>query len=251
MLAATLAVAGAPLSHRAGLLPAGGALGFVAVALLPLVWVLAAGLLRLARGGRAQIDLRTGAGVVLAAGASAIPIATVVLSIGAPPIHDITTDTEDPPRFEAIVEVRGSDSNPLDYQGPELAATQRASYPDIEPLVLAGNPGDLADVALAVGRELGWQVVAVESLGSGDLRQADRNRQRTPEPSRGVLIEATATTLWFGFKDDVAVRLRRAPDVPGATTVDVRSISRVGIGDLGANAARIREFLERLEAAVG
>ena len=251
MLACTLAVVGAPLGHRAGLLPAGGALGLVAVALLPLVWVLAAGLLRLARGGRAQIDRRTGAGLVLAAGASAIPIGTVVLSIGAPAIHDITTDTEDPPRFNAIVALRGTDSNPLDYRGPELAATQRASYPDVQPLVLAGTPGDLADVAVAVAEELGWQVVAVESLGSGELRETDRNRRRTPELSRGVLIEATATTFWFGFKDDVAVRLRRARDVPGSTTVDVRSISRLGIGDLGANAARVREFLNRLAAAVG
>ena len=251
LLAGTLAVAAAPLGHRTGLLPTGGALGLVAVALLPLLWVLAAGLLRLARGGLEQLDQRTGAGLVLAAGASAIPIATVVLSVGAPAIHDITTDTEDPPRFDAIVAVRGSASNPIEYRGPALAATQRAAYPDIQPLVLAGNPGDLADVALAVVRELGWQVVAAEPFGPEEIRDTGRGSRRASEPYRGVMIEATATTFWFGFKDDVAVRLRNAGGAPGATTVDVRSISRIGIGDLGANAARIREFLDRLAAAAG
>ena len=251
LLAGTLAVAAAPLGHRTGLLPAGGALGLVAVALLPLLWVLAAGLLRLARGGLAQVDRRTGAGLLLAAVASAIPIATVALSIGAPPIHDITTDADDPPRFDAIVAMRGGGSNPLEYRGPELAATQRAAYPDIQPLQLAGDPDELADVAVAVAEALGWQVVAVESFGAEELREAERNGRRAPEPYRGVLIEATATTFWFGFKDDVAVRLRSAGGAPGATTADVRSISRVGIGDLGANAARIREFLDRLEAAAG
>jgi uncharacterized protein (DUF1499 family) len=79
-----------------------------------------------------------------------------------------------------------------------------------------------------VARELGWEIVAVD-----------------PEAGR---VEATATTLWFGFKDDVVVRVR--PGQTGAT-VDVRSISRVGGGDLGANAARVRAFLERLSDRAG
>ena len=234
LLGGALAAAAAPLGFRTGLLPAGAALALMAVALLVLLGVLAAGLLMLLRGGLAQLDLRTGAALALAAGISAIPITTVILSIGAPPIHDITTDTADPPRFDAMVAVRGDTANPLEYRGPKLAATQRAAYPDIQPLVLPGDPGELADIAVAVAEGLGWQVVAVDS-----------------ETDRGVLIEATDTTYWFGFKDDVAVRLRRAPAVLGATTVDVRSISRVGIGDLGANAARIRRFLDRLRAAAG
>ena len=251
MLAATLAVAAAPLSHRTGLLPVNAAVGLLVVALLPLLWVLAAGLLMLVRGGLAKLDRRTVAALMLAAGASAMPVATVVLSIGAPPIHDITTDTEDPPRFDAIVAVRGRGSNPIEYRGPELAATQRAAYPDIQPLVLAGNPGDLADVAVAVAEELGWRVVAVEPFGSEEMRGTGRGGRRAPAPYRGVLIEASDSTFWFGFQDDVAVRLRSAGGAPGSTTVDVRSVSRFGIGDLGANAARIRRFLDRLEAAVG
>ena len=83
------------------------------------------------------------------------------------------------------------------------------------------------------------------------MRDTGRGSRRAPEPSRGVRIEASDSTFWFGFKDDVAVRLRSADGAPGATTVDVRSISRFGIGDLGVNAARIRRFLDRLEDAAG
>lgn len=232
LLVSTLAVAGAPLSYRTGVLSVNAALALLAVGLLPLLWVLAAGLLVLVRRGPGRLDRRTGASLVLAAAVCAVPLATVVPSIGAPPIHDITTDVEDPPRFDAVVAARGAGSNPVEYRGPELAATQRAAYPDIQPVRLERDPGDLADLALAVAEDLGWQVVAVES-----------------DPSRGVLIEATDTTFWFGFQDDVAVRLRSARDLSGGTTVDVRSISRIGVGDLGANAARIQEFVVRLRAA--
>jgi hypothetical protein len=79
-----------------------------------------------------------------------------------------------------------------------------------------------------VAQELGWEIVAVD-------------------PAAGR-VEATATTLWFGFKDDIVVRVRRAD---GGAQVDVRSVSRLGGGDLGANAARVRAFLERLETAAG
>ena len=251
LLFGTLAVAGAPLGHRMGLLPPGAAVGLLLVGLLPALWVLAAGGLMLARGGLARLDLGTGAALALAAGISTIPIATIVRSIGAPPIADITTDTEDPPRFDAIAALRDGESNPLEYRGPELAAVQRAAYPDIQPLQVPGDPAGVADVALAVAQDLGWQVVAVESFGAEESREIGANdRWRSSESYRGVRIEATDTTYWFGFMDDVAVRLRRARDVPDATTVDVRSLSRVGISDLGANAARVRRFLDRLAAAV-
>ena len=245
-VAGALGVGAAPLGYRLELLPAGAAAGLLAVSLL-LLCVLAACLLILLRGGRARLDLPTGAALALAAGVSAIPITTMFGAIGTAPIHDITTDTEDPPRFDAIVAVRGYSSNPIEYGGPEFAATQRATYPDIQPLQLAEDPGELADAALTVAEELGWQVVAVDSFGS----ESPAFGQRPAVPSRGVLIEATDTSLWFGFKDDVAVRLRGDHGAAGVTTVDVRSISRVGIADLGANAARIRKFLDRLKAIVG
>ena len=223
------AVAGGPLGYRSGLLPLGAALGLLVAGLLMSLGVLAAGVVALVRGGVSQLDLRAAAVLVLAAGVSAVPLAALVAGLGAPPIHDITSDTDDPPRFDAIVALRAGAPNPLDYRGPELASAQRAAYPDIQPLVVARPPREVLDLARAAAEELGWQVVAVN---------ADAG-----------LIEATDTTFWFGFKDDVAVRLR--PAGAAATRVDVRSISRVGTGDLGANAARIRRFLEQLKAAAG
>ena len=229
LIAGAVAVAGGPLGYRTGVLPVTAALGLLVLGLLVSLWTVAAVALLLLRGGLATLDLRTGAALAIAACASAVPLAMILPSITAPPIHDITSDTDDPPRFDAIVAARADAPNPLDYRGPELAAAQRAAYPDIQPLVVGMPPSEVMELARAAAEALGWQIVAVN---------ADAG-----------LIEATDTTYWFGFKDDVAIRLR--PAGAGATRVDVRSISRVGVGDLGANAARIRRFLESLKPAAG
>lgn len=143
-----------------------------------------------------------------------------------PPIHDITTDLSEPPAFQAILPLRAAAPNPAEYGGPEVAAAQRKAYPDIQPLELAVSPEVAFEHALKVARAMGWQVVAAD-----------------PREGR---IEATATTLWFGFRDDIAVRVR-----PGAvgSRVDARSVSRVGKSDIGTNAKRIREFLAKVQAA--
>lgn len=141
-----------------------------------------------------------------------------------PPIHDITTDTENPPRFVEVLPLRNDAPNPAEYGGPEVAAQQREAYPDIRPLTLPMPVEAAFDRALEAAREMGWEIVAT-----------DRAAYR---------IEATATTPWFGFKDDVVIRVRRSE--LGAR-VDVRSVSRVGRSDVGTNARRIREFLTRLE----
>ena len=230
LIAGAATVAAGPLGYRTGMLPLLPALGLVAVGLLATTWMFAKGVLWFVRrrGSEQQQNL---AAVVLAlaAGVVVVPMATLLPAVGAPVIHDITTDTEDPPLFDAIVAIRGDTSNPLEYRGPELAATQRAAYPDIQPLVVGRPSDEVLDMSRAVAEELGWEIVAVDPVGG--------------------LLEATDTTYWFGFKDDVAVRLRRVGG--DATRVDVRSISRVGGGDLGANAARIRRFLEALTAAGG
>ena len=140
-----------------------------------------------------------------------------------PPIHDITTDLSDPPAFHAILPLRAGASNPADYGGPGVAAAQRKGYPDIQPLELAFNPGVAFETALKAARAMGWQVIAAD-------------------PSAGR-IEATATTLWFGFKDDIVVRVR--PKAAGSR-IDVRSVSRVGNSDIGTNAKRIREYLAKV-----
>jgi len=144
-----------------------------------------------------------------------------------PPIHDITTDTVNPPRFEAILALRADAPNPPEYAGGEVARQQQQAYPDITTLTIQSPPDEVFAAAEQVARDLGWDIVA-----------ADRAAGR---------IEATDTTTWFRFKDDVVVRLT-ARDT--GTDVDVRSESRVGRSDMGANAARIRIFLQQLKARV-
>ena len=140
-----------------------------------------------------------------------------------PPIHDITTDTETPPTFVAILPLRADAPNPADYGGPEIAAQQRAGYPDLGPLILQVSPQQAFERALAAARAMGWEIAAAEPGGGR--------------------IEATATTFWFGFKDDVVVHVS---PTDGGSRIDVRSVSRVGLSDVGANAERIEAYLARI-----
>lgn len=142
---------------------------------------------------------------------------------GVAPIHDISTDLTDPPAFVAILPLRADAPNPATYGGAEIAAAQRQSYPDIQPLQLAVPPASVFARALTAVHAMGWELVATDAATGR--------------------IEATATTLWFGFKDDVVVRIR--PTATGSV-VDVRSVSRVGKSDVGTNAKRIRAYLAQL-----
>jgi uncharacterized protein (DUF1499 family) len=144
-----------------------------------------------------------------------------------PAIHDITTDTANPPPFQALLAQRADAPNSAVYGGTEVAAKQHAAYPDIQPLQFDAPPATVFKAALDTARSMGWAIAA-----------------QVPDEGR---IEATATTFWFGFKDDVVIRLR--PEA-GGTRVDVRSESRVGGSDVGANAARIRAYSRKLREAV-
>jgi len=141
-----------------------------------------------------------------------------------PPIHDITTDTENPPEFIAIAPLRADAPNPAAYGGAEVAVQQREAYPDIQPTLINEPPEAAFQRALSAARAMGWEVVSIN---------ADSMR-----------IEATDRTFWFGFRDDIAIRLTPAG---GRTVLDVRSKSRVGRSDVGTNAARIRKYLEQLQ----
>ena len=141
-----------------------------------------------------------------------------------PPIHDITTDMTDPPAFVAVLPLRASATNSAEYAGDSIAALQRVAYPDVRPLSLPVPPLAAFDRAVAAAKVMGWEIVAGDSPGGR--------------------LEATATTTWFGFKDDVVVRIRAEN---GGSRVDVRSVSRVGRSDVGANAARIMRYLAELQ----
>lgn len=141
-----------------------------------------------------------------------------------PPIHDITTDLENPPEFDALVEVRADSPNPPEYAGEETAEMQREVYSHIEPVFISTPYEEVFDKAVSLVESYGWELV-----------NADR--------ATGV-IEATDKLAWFGFKDDVVLRLTT---VAGETRIDMRSKSRIGRGDLGVNAHRIEMFLSDLE----
>jgi uncharacterized protein (DUF1499 family) len=142
-----------------------------------------------------------------------------------PPIHDITTDMQDPPPFVTLAPVREQGPNKSAYAGAEVAAQQQRAYADIKPRTLAMPPGAAVQKAIDAARALGWEVVSTDSAAGR--------------------VEATDTTTFFGFKDDIVVRVR--PD-PAGSRVDVRSASRVGRSDIGKNAERVRAFLGKLPA---
>lgn len=225
LLALALLLAGGP-GYRLGLWGLGfGLLGVSRYALMIGVGAAALALVLLfiprVRAGRAAA---LALAIVVGLGTAAVPLYVRHSAQSLPYIHDITTDTVDPPRFVAIAPLRADAPNPVDYPGSEVADQQRAAYPDIQPLRTALPVDRLFEHALAAAREMGWEIVATE-----------------PQNGR---IEATATTLWYGFKDDVVIRIRSAD---GGSRLDIRSKSRVGMSDLGANAARIRDYLAALE----
>ncbi len=149
---------------------------------------------------------------------------TLLTGFGTPMIHDITTDLEHPPEFIAIKTLRAVTDNPLERNEPEnLAALQKQSYPDLVSLLLDRPFETVFEQAVTLVKKRGWEVTVISAANGR--------------------IEATDTTLIMGFKDDVVIRIEKEGK---QTQIDMRSVSRVGKGDLGTNAARIRSFLNDL-----
>jgi uncharacterized protein (DUF1499 family) len=144
-----------------------------------------------------------------------VPVRFLQQARAVPPINDISTDTENPPRYMTA-------SRP--YPGAEFARQQRAAYPDILPLMLPMPPRAAFAKAVAAAEAMGWEVVGRDAAAG--------------------TIEAVDTTKWFGFKDDVAIRVSATPD---GSRIDIRSKSRVGRSDIGTNARRIRAYSEHLK----
>jgi uncharacterized protein (DUF1499 family) len=149
-----------------------------------------------------------------------------------PPIHDITTDPIDPPRFEALARLRtGEGTNSAVYAGLYSAEQQRQFYPDIEPIELE-IPADRAyAIALQIVHKRKWLVID----------------ERAPQPPRRVgRIEAVARTPIMGFREDVSIRVVSEGE---DSRVDIRSASRYFDSDLGSNAARVSKFIDDLNTA--
>jgi uncharacterized protein (DUF1499 family) len=232
-IAAGLALLAAPLGYRAGIWPLR-----VALLDLPRVYVFYAGIAGAAisliglavalagkRRGWAALAVL---GIVIGAGSAYVPWKFAEMGRGVPPVNDITTDTANPPTFEAVMPLRqAANAEPVTYS-PDFPAMQKQAFPDIVPAHLEKPLDQAFAVALAAARKMGWTIVA-----------ADGERGR---------IEATDTTFWYGFTDDIVVRV--SADGSGSR-IDVRSKSRIGKGDFGTNARRVRAYLAAVKAASG
>lgn len=201
------------VNFRVGLLmfAASGLLGSVVIVLL-----LIASMLPRNRDRRGQVLLKT-----LPAVPPVLLLSAILSTAGQyPVIHDITTDTDEPPLFDAGVDYRGEEANTLDIK-PDTIALQKEFYPDIDSIITELPPEKAFERATGIAEGMGWEIY-------------------NSDPTNG-LIEAEYTSFWFGFKDDIVIRIRRSN---GGSELDLRSVSRVGQSDLGANAARIRAFAE-------
>jgi len=138
--------------------------------------------------------------------------------LSSPPIHDISTNTENPPAFWSAPNTQTYDSG--------IAVWQEQAYPDIQPLVLPVSTDKALDLSIGIIRDRGWK-----------LWKPDREEKH---------VEATATTFWFGFNDDVVIHITAIGE--NSSRIDMRSTSRFGGGgDGGTNAKRIRLFLKALK----
>ncbi|MFT4614363.1 MAG: hypothetical protein ACI9NT_001508 [Bacteroidia bacterium] len=153
---------------------------------------------------------------------------TMSLTLGggnAPRIHDITTDTENPPVFVTALQQRGTESNPLDIK-PDFIEQQLAAYPDLQTISSPASIDEAFSQAVKVATDLGWEIYF-----------QDRDKG---------IIEAVESTAIMAFKDDVVIRVTSNAQ---GTKIDLRSVSRVGLGDLGANAKRILAFRDAFASA--
>lgn len=165
--------------------------------------------------------------VALSAIAIGLPLSMLSKGKSVPPIHDISTDLINPPEFVAIAPLRADAPNPVAYAGEATAEQQRQGYPELKTLIYSESRAELVSAVEKAAKNLGWELV-----------NTDANQS---------IIEATDTTAWFGFKDDIVIRVT---DNGNERLVDIRSKSRVGGSDLGKNAERIHDFIDELDRVV-
>jgi uncharacterized protein (DUF1499 family) len=162
----------------------------------------------------------TGIAVLCAAVAVFMPLSMMNKAKSVPPIHDITTDLVNPPKFVAILALRADAPNPAAYQGEEIASQQREAYPELQTQKYQKTADQVFDAALVAVKDMGLDVVnSDKTLG---------------------LIEAYDTTTFFGFVDDVVIRIQSEGQM---TMLDARSKSRVGKSDIGKNAERLNTLI--------
>jgi uncharacterized protein (DUF1499 family) len=239
---ALLVILVALLLHRIFAMSTAVALNLVAVGILLAAAAVVAGVVaavdiwRNGRAGAARILFGLSLGLAILTG----PLLLMVAARGYPTLNDVTTDTADPPPFRALAAARTGMANPAAYPGGRFAALQDKAYPDLQSLDVNRPPSETFDLVVEALKRLQMTVVSEEPPS---------------EDSPIGLAEAFDRTLVVGFYDDVAVRV--SPLGEGEETgsrIDLRSSSRYGRSDFGANAQRLREIMReivaRLEATV-
>jgi uncharacterized protein (DUF1499 family) len=165
-------------------------------------------------------------GLTISAIVVGIPVRWKLAGNETPPIHDITTDLDNPPRFNVISRYRDFRHNDLDREEPALSNTQKQHYPELESLTLNQSKRDCMRKVIEIARDSHWE-----------FRSIDWEEGH---------VEATDRTFWFGFLDDIAIRVQSLSDQ--RCKIDLRSVSRYGVNDLGTNARRIRRFLRMVRS---
>jgi uncharacterized protein (DUF1499 family) len=209
-----------PLAATLGIVPP--MIGFVAFALGGLL-----GLVSLVWGGIAAVRGRARwTAALLGFLVTAVFLAVAIPTRAYPPYNDFTTDPDDPPAYVKAPHLPANEGRDMSYPGGAVTEVQRRAYPDLQPLVLPLPPPDAFARAIATMRTMpAWEITAAD-------------------PASG-LIEAVATSRLFRFQDDIVIRIRPQN---GGSRIDMRSKSRDGRGDLGANANRIRAFFAALRS---
>ncbi len=213
---------------------AAGLVGFVA----GLIWLVRSLARNTSDGWRYGAVGFTGAAII-----AGVLLNAAIQTFVAPPIHDISTDIEHAPAFQALLPLRQGAPNKADYDGPDMvvyqgkrmstALAQKKAYPDIKPYAglfdMHDRPNSTPMQVLfwrgfETAKQMGWNVVAFD-------------------PAQGR-VEAMDTSFWFGLTDDIVIRVRPAGRL--GARLDIRSKSRVGVSDRGKNAARIRDYFKAL-----
>jgi uncharacterized protein (DUF1499 family) len=225
LIAGFIALLGPVCAHFGLVAPLTGFMLFVGGALLGGLVSVIVSLLGIvfSRGGRdPQGRTKALGGLAIGLGLLIVVLGPAAMGGDVPPINDITTDLDNPPEFESATIVPDYVGRDMSYPA-EFVEVVRVSYPDLEPLRLASPPDVSFERAIAAAESLGWEIVSRSE-------------------SRGV-FDAQHVSRIFRFVDDITVRI--VADGPGSR-VDMRSKSRDGQSDLGANAARIRIYFDAL-----
>lgn len=226
---AILVMAVATFGARFGLWEAVAGYSFIRSYLTPVgfsvIGVSAVGLVYLMIKGQRRAMIKAGTACLIGLLLLAPMIATHVKApVKTPRIYDVTTDTVNPPPFLVLDDTRPEAKNSLVYGGPEVAALQKEAYPDILPIMTELSAEDAFSKALGVAQDMGWEIVAQDPAA--------------------LRYEAISYTPVFYFPDDIVVRVTAEGS---GSRVDIRSVSRIGKNDQGANAARIRKFIENFQ----